>query len=445
VAFNLGLTTALINTMAIAACILVFIRPRLGLSLMILLVPWEEYLASTPIPGVNVASALYLIPLFRALSVRRPLGVKPSLSVPLVLIVLNLLLSWVVTVVSGPVGYATWDVFFMIKRLVQAFSIYFTFLYLTEDEDDIKTFLLALLFGAGWQGFWILRGYLLGKRGRFAAPVGVNEGGAFFGAYWLFALPFLTSHITGDIGVQFLKIRSADFASAVFLTFCCLFGLAYCQSRGGYVAWLAACVAVAGLKYKKLLVVAVILAPLLLGQWTRFLPQVVVDRIKFTTEGAREGERFEGSAESRLVLWGAGLRMYGDNPIVGKGFGTFAHYSTQYADIRRPRVSHNHWVQVIAELGTIGALVFIWFTVAAFRSGFRLLRETEPASFFRDLSVVFVACWASLVVSNVFGNRFFNGSVTGYFLVTAALVDRARDIVLRRQSQPDTREEHEIP
>ena len=396
-AFNLGLTAALINTMAIAACILVFTRPRLGLSLMIFLVPWEELLVSTPIPGVNVASALYLIPLFRALSVRKPLHVKPSLSIPLVLILLNLLLSWVVTVVSGPVGYATWDVFFMIKRVVQAFSIYFTFLYLTEDEQDIKTFLLALLVGVGGHGFWACRAYLLGKRGRIALPVGMNEAGAFFAAYWVFALPFLTSRITGDIGIRFLKKRSAELASAVFLTFCCLFGLAWSQSRAGYVAWLAACVTVAGLKYKKLLVVAVILAPLLLGQWTRFLPQVVVDRIKFTTEGAREGERFEGSAESRLVLWGAGLRMYRDNPVAGKGFGSFVYYSMQYSDIRHPRVSHSHWIQVLAELGTIGAVVFIWFTVAAFRSGFRLSRETEPTSFFRDLSVVFVACWASLV------------------------------------------------
>ena len=76
------------------------------------------------------------------------------------------------------------------------------------------------------------------------------------------------------------------------------------------------------------------------------------------------------SGSGRVDLWTVGLRMVKDEPITGVGAGNFpvssVHYLLQPGAIARdefivdhPKVTHNIYLQVLAELGVIGLALFL--------------------------------------------------------------------------------------
>ena len=85
------------------------------------------------------------------------------------------------------------------------------------------------------------------------------------------------------------------------------------------------------------------------------------------------------SAQGRLAIWKLGLRMYADHPIIGVGAGAFdVAFGKQYGPESGTRYwfnAHNSLLQVAAELGTMGAA--LW--VALIWSGFSVLRSAQVA------------------------------------------------------------------
>lgn len=76
------------------------------------------------------------------------------------------------------------------------------------------------------------------------------------------------------------------------------------------------------------------------------------------------------ATDSRYVLWSAGLRMLQENPLIGVGVGNFKPLAPQYQEERRKvqAIAHNTYIQLGAELGLTGLLLFIAVLVAGFRS-----------------------------------------------------------------------------
>jgi hypothetical protein len=80
----------------------------------------------------------------------------------------------------------------------------------------------------------------------------------------------------------------------------------------------------------------------------------------------------QGQIQSRVLMLREGLRMYSQSPIWGKGLGYYMYETGGYALI------HNTFVWMLAEFGTIGAAVFIWFMFAHLRRAvFNLRRSVE--------------------------------------------------------------------
>jgi putative inorganic carbon (HCO3(-)) transporter len=85
-----------------------------------------------------------------------------------------------------------------------------------------------------------------------------------------------------------------------------------------------------------------------------------------------------GGTEGRLDLWTVGLRMVADRPAQGVGVGNFqvasAHYLLRPGVIQRsdlivntPKVAHNVYLQVAAELGIFGLALFAFLLGFAIR------------------------------------------------------------------------------
>ena len=156
-----------------------------------------------------------------------------------------------------------------------------------------------------------------------------------------------------------------------------LAGIMFSLSRGGLVA----------------LGAAAIVTVLIAGRWR--LPATIAAFLVsaatlfyflfLASLPAKERVTEVGTGTGRLDLWSIGLRMLGAHPVAGVGAGNFPdssiHYLLQPGLIHRadfiittPKVAHNTYLQVFAELGIPGGVLFLvivatacWCTLGAAR------------------------------------------------------------------------------
>ena len=97
-----------------------------------------------------------------------------------------------------------------------------------------------------------------------------------------------------------------------------------------------------------------------------------------------------GSGTGRTDIWTVGWRMVQAHPVLGVGVGNYrtssVHYLLQPGALQRdefivdtPKVAHNTYLQVLAELGIVGAVLFISII------GFSLLCILRAARIFERL------------------------------------------------------------
>ena len=81
---------------------------------------------------------------------------------------------------------------------------------------------------------------------------------------------------------------------------------------------------------------------------------------------------------SREKLWDLALEMFVDNPIFGKGLNSYDQYFNQ-SDIRSDYYSfagaHNSYLQILAEMGLSGLIMYIWILVANVKNGIVLMQR----------------------------------------------------------------------
>ncbi len=87
----------------------------------------------------------------------------------------------------------------------------------------------------------------------------------------------------------------------------------------------------------------------------------------------QSAEHWEGdkTANHRVLLWQAGLRMWADNPVLGVGPANYkyvrqASYRISVSNDRSAFVCHSLYVEVLSELGTLGALLAVALLVFFF-------------------------------------------------------------------------------
>jgi O-antigen ligase len=80
-----------------------------------------------------------------------------------------------------------------------------------------------------------------------------------------------------------------------------------------------------------------------------------------------------GSRAARLRLFDQGVQVFLDNPVTGIGAGQFQNYIAP-GIVEKWRVTHNVWLQVAAELGLFGLMIFAFLVMRAYSSSFAALR-----------------------------------------------------------------------
>lgn len=123
----------------------------------------------------------------------------------------------------------------------------------------------------------------------------------------------------------------------------------------------------------------------------------------------------------RIDVWRATVKMIGEHPFYGVGFGGFRVAVSEYAEISgalAPREAHNDYLELIASGGVVAALCVIWF-LGAFGSLLQR-RFSESSTPFHDAARIgAIGAFAGVAVHNFFD---FGLHLIGNQLFLAALI-----------------------
>jgi O-antigen ligase len=211
----------------------------------------------------------------------------------------------------------------------------------------------------------------------------------------------------------------------------CFIALLLTASRGGLIALAGALVVtifVAG-RWRKAMIAMI--AVVLLGGVFYFAV--------LAPSGARDRVSQPGGGTGRVDIWTVGWRIVESHPINGVGAGNFitstVHYLLQPGIINRddfivdnPKVAHNTYLSVLAELGIVGLVLFlaivIWVLSFALKAARIFDRAGDPGM--AALSRAVLVALIGVLVGAFFDTREYSSDLWMLMALAPALLGLAR-------------------
>jgi len=272
-----------------------------------------------------------------------------------------------------------------------------------EGERPRRFLAAALLTAALLVSLWALSGHLAKVAGG-GDPTRMRSAGMFgqpnsFGAFLALVLP------------GFLVLAASSFpvvprlvgAGGALVVLTCL---ANTLSRGSIVAAAVGFV-VLGLLRHRVMLVAVAALAFLAGPW--LLPSIVSDRFNVTFGGEEGTEGFDNSAYTRLEMYRAAPEVIRAAPIMGHGLGAYPSAAYRVGGQRLARSPHSWYIQVVAEFGVIGTLLFGAWTLAIVAALWR--QRSAPSTLPVALGNALLASTAALAVICFFQKPFIDNEL----------------------------------
>jgi O-antigen ligase len=266
-------------------------------------------------------------------------------------------LSFIASIsLSIPFSYYRFGAVTTFTDKLKILGFYLMIVYLVDSRRRLRVFVVLYLLLISYLSASSLIAYYGGQilfaqgieraEGVTDAGGGPNELGTTMSSIFpLFALLFLVETRTWK------KILAGAGAGAAVWT------MVLTGSRASLLGFVGSLVYLWWLSRHKLLLGMIGVFALVIGFF--LLPQQYRERYQTITS-----EHIDGSSQARLVTWIAGLHMVVDRPLTGVGAGCFgtAHAMGYSPGGRRMWLeSHSLYVQVLAELGVIGAFAFFGF------------------------------------------------------------------------------------
>lgn len=264
----------------------------------------------------------------------------------------------------------------------------------------VSVFLIAAFF-TGLDGIYqryagrdLFRGFPLFEKVKITAAFKAPND---FGTYVATVLPLPLALIA--FNVMNWKKKSGLLALSLLLGACLLLTFA----RGGWLGFLAGFLFLFIFAGGKRLVIAVLVLVLLGSLTISFAPHVIKEQISSIVKLGRDT-----SSIDRLLIWKTGWRMFLDKPIFGHGLNTFMGVFDKYRPPEYKEVvyAHNCFLQIAAETGIIGFLVFLWFCGSvifrAFSKYFSAPDRLMKAVMLGTIAGIFATLTNSLVDTNLY-------------------------------------------
>jgi O-antigen ligase len=239
-------------------------------------------------------------------------------------------------------------------------------------------------------------------------------------------------------GKPFLRMTALAIAPV------CAFASLLTLSRGGLVAFGAALIAavlVAGRRRAQMLVIAVVAAALAVGYFAFFAPASAVQRVTEVHGGT-----------GRTDIWKVGWRMVQGAPLQGIGAGNFPIVSIHYLlepgallrddfIVDKPKVAHNTYLEVLAELGIVGLTLFLIVIVFAIGCAVRAARYAARVGD-REMDILaraLVVALAALMAAYFFISREYSKQFWLLLALCPVVLDilrREHGVVRRKPGRP---------
>jgi hypothetical protein len=265
--------------------------------------------------------------------------------------------------------------------LFSKYVVLFYLIYrLVNTPEDVRRFLLVHAIGCTYLGYLAFTSTVSGRLEGVGGP-GIDEANTM-------AMQFATGLVVGAMAIlvdrMWLKIAGVPAMAFV------LNGVVLSGSRGAFVALLCAAVVMFYFKpagYRGLFYLFGALGIVLFAILT---PPDYWQRMGTITAAVDDTREMDMSAESRLVLFDAQMRMAAAYPL-GSGHRGTEVLSPQYLeekylanitghDVDRTRSSHNTFLTALVEQGVPGALLYVMTWLWAARALLRLRRHSHRHS-----------------------------------------------------------------
>lgn len=314
----------------------------------------------------------------------------------------------VLSTIFGISPYRSQQVLF--NRYIIYFAVFFIGAFLGKSRLNVNILILALLSGA----FLVSMGGIVDllKVGDFPGRVYTSFGSSVSVALFLYALPFFI----GFIFFQPLlkpRIYCAIAAIPVLLVFI-LHG-----SRAGWIGFLFSVAATCALVIKKRFNFLFLALAFILLLFLMPLSRVrVIQSMSLSNFDCIRND-------SRFQLWTAAVNIFKDFPILGAGPGNYGDLMQNFSpeklyDGTTHMHAHNTYLEVLAEMGILGLMSFLWIFVLFFKVCYRSIRGSPNA-----YNISFMIMFVGVAVSELFVSTILVGvslPVVFWFLLGMGVV-----------------------
>ncbi|MEN3046086.1 MAG: O-antigen ligase family protein [Candidatus Hydrothermales bacterium] len=191
----------------------------------------------------------------------------------------------------------------------------------------------------------------------------------------------------------------------IFTLFFSIFTIFLTFSRAGYISlflslYLFYFLYLLKKRKAKILVFYTILAIILFILFLLVI-KVIAPSIYLRFESILWGRR-EISIQFRTIFWSEAIKIFINDPLKGLGSGQFAF--TDFSQVHLH--AHNAFLNILAELGIFGFIVFILFLYKIFKFLFDIFRKTNEKEIF--LIIGLLTCWISIILQLFFDYYWLN-------------------------------------
>lgn len=109
------------------------------------------------------------------------------------------------------------------------------------------------------------------------------------------------------------------------------------------------------------------------------LPGTLQERVDRSVGAGVDREDQAHLVGDREQLFDAGVHAFVDSPFIGTGLDNFRYVTTDYNLFATPQLPHNLWLQLLVQVGLIGAVAFAVYLLAWWRDVVACFRRIGPA------------------------------------------------------------------
>lgn len=374
--------------------------------------------------GFNLTNIFIFILLFglmvsSAFRKRKPYQ-RTSLDIPVMIFCLLGIISLIKGTLQFGSGYAE-NFIIPLKRWLTPIFLFFLASNTIKSKQALKNSIVIIMITVFIIGLMAVKEYAFDvnpnssfEGSRISSIAGnPNMLGAFFVQYMFLFIAFFL-----------VNWHKFSYWGMILPALACFRGIQVTFSRGAYIAFAFAGLAITFFKSKTLFILAVLILVFAIVNPV-LLPAGIRERMASTFKNEQiistdTADILDKSAKNRIVIWKGGINMIKDYPF-GTGYGAFPYLIPQYTPIQKYMDAHNTYIIMAAEMGVHTLVIFLIILFLAFKNAFWLYRRVKD-KFIKSFALGYLGCIFGLLMANMFGSRMDSEEVTFYFWILTALV-----------------------